>query len=69
MNERQPGWWNRRVLSLWFRAALVLMMFDAYGFGDHVDDVQAFVLRARRVCEARNPISMRQDREVPPCED
>jgi hypothetical protein len=52
-----------------FRATLVLMALGAYGFGDHVTDPNAFVLRARRVCEARSPISMRQDREVPPCED
>lgn len=36
-------------VSVTFRCQLVLMIFDAYAYGVHVVDEQAFVLRCRRL--------------------
>jgi len=58
-------------VSVWFRAALFLMALGRYGFGDHVTDPMAFVLRAQKVAAVDHAwgLELRQDREVPPCED
>ena len=36
-------------MSAWFRCALVLMVVGCYGYGDHVSDPAAHMLRCRKL--------------------
>lgn len=61
------AWWPRaKDMPVAFRAALVLMIFGAYSYGDHVTDPSAFALRCRALPALRGKRDVLATVEVPP---